>query len=62
MLAHPKNFNFTALLKDRDAIHVLLLDLLDRDFFAGALMHAHLNEAKLSFAKNLLEVVKIEDV
>lgn len=62
VLRHLQHIDFTTLLVDLDWLHIFLVDCLDRNFLAGFLVTCQLDQTKLTLAKVVFEVVKVEKV
>ena len=62
MLAHFEHFNLPSLLKDLDWLHVRLFDRLDCHLVAELLVFGKFDNAELTLAKVILQIVKLIDV
>lgn len=62
VLGHLQHFNFTALLKYLDLLHVLLLHHLNGYLLARFLMRSELDKTELTFSEGILQIVEPEDV
>jgi hypothetical protein len=62
MLAHLKNFNFSALELNITWGHFLFRHNFDSNIFAGFFMNGRLNETKLTFTERFFDVIEVEKI
>ena len=60
VLAHLKDFDFSALKLDVAGCHFFLRHNFDRNIFSGLFMNRGFHKSKLSFSKGVFDVVEVE--